>query len=223
MAIWKTLTRGYQRLVSPIESSEITIHLLSQTSLEIELFPYQVLYAEPSFLQHFSHGITLEPSGKIFEVTYSKTEGLGKILLSHTMQICRIPVAADFFCAISAFICGTSQLKVLETNKNYEVTGKGSLFIGANEVIELEEGEKILIREEALVGFESIKKELVKVSGIRFWDVTGPGKCAILWGKNSQTIEQKSETEEIKEFKEVDEKPAETLLTNIFGKNDILT
>ena len=229
MAVWKVLTRGYSRVFAPVQSSELTTELLADNAFKVDLLPYQVFYANPQAIQRFGLGVLAEVSGTALEVTFARTEGKGNVVLVGTGKIKVVQVTEDFYCRSEKFVCATSQLKVLDDGEGFcRVTGTGSLFFSADEVIEVEENEKIFVKEEALVGFGKIEKELVKVGGMKFWNITGPGRCAILW---SPDVKQKEgggmkvkESLGVKEFKDTEKNEEdETILGTIFGKNDIIT
>ena len=167
--------------------------------------------------------------GKILELNYSKNEGVGHVILSGDENLSVLNITDSFFCRSDRFFCGTSGLKMVENDCNYEISGNGSVVIVADEIIELEEKENMLISQNSLAGFNGkIKKELVKILDMKFWNVSGPGIIAVTLGSRLESSKNLKQNYQIKELEAKDYKPIQdseaepSLLSKILDKNDII-
>ena len=225
------LRRFYTKINCTRKLLEIQTQFLENKALSIELGPYQVVYTNSNCLKYLNKGINMEYTcGKILELSYAKTKGFGQVLLSGNKNSHVLHVDGKFFFKADSFLCATSGLKFFEHDNNYEVDGNGSLVISTDEMIELNEDEKLLISLEALVGFdERIKKELVNMLDLKFWNVCGPGRIAINYSCKSDFNKispgkSNNKEPEVKNYKanQENEENEPSLLTKILDKNDIL-
>jgi Mitochondrial biogenesis AIM24 len=226
MSLWKTIRRLFYKVPLNINIPGLKTDMISSNAITIDLMPYQVLYANPNSIKYLNPQITMESTtDKLLELSYPSTEGYGSIVVSYNSKLFIISATKAFFCTPFNFICGTSQLKILIKDGVYEVIGNGTLILAADEVLELEEDEKILIHYDSLIGFDDkVNKEIVKVSEIPFWSVTGPGLCAIKWNKIFiSPIASTPSTDSAKTFKpDSANKEDKGILTRILDSNDVI-
>ena len=157
-------------------------------------------------------------SGKVVELNNASTQGLKDVVMSASSKVFIVDVVDSLFCEKTKFLCATSFVKILDEGSFYHLSGRGSLVFAADELISLEEDEKIMINYDALVAYdEKVKKELVKSLDLLFWYVSGPGTCAVSWNK-IEDQNQKTKTTDAKNAQEVKEDSEDNKNTTIHKK-----
>lgn len=229
MSLLGLITRGFKRIANNFEFTAVKCTSLANHVFSIDLAPYQILFVNPDKINYFHPDISLEyTAGKILELNYASNEGSGFVALSGADDL-KVFYAEEPFCFVkSAFVFATSEVKIVENEEFLEGHGKGKVVVNASEVIELEDDEKIVVSQKALVGCDvNVQRKLVNNLDFVFWKLKGPGKVAIKWveGEHHDKNIEKCKNEPIldkKEDSDTEENKSKPLLTKILDNSDII-